>query len=388
MEFSFTPEQERLREEVRTFIKEYPPENFSCQIEDEGYGFGGWSEDYSKLLGPKKWLSYPWPKQYGGLDGSLMDWFVIKEELAYNRAPTFATFFNDSVGTSILRHGTPDQKTKFLPNMASGEMFFCTALTEPNAGSDLLSMQAKAEKRGKYYVINGQKTWNTGAHLADWTMAIVRTDSSAEKHKGLTSLLVDLKTPGITIRPILDITNSISFSEIFFEDVLVPEENILGDENKGIVLILESLEGDRFWGRCVRAAGTQRTFDEVVSFVKQRGLNRLPYINNALAEISVELQACKMITYWIIWLLDQGKTLTYEACILKTFADELGHRFLCKAMEILKSESSLNLSNEETRLRQRLVREYLFSFGTLIAGGTPEIQRNTIAVRGLNLPRG
>lgn len=387
MEFSFTKHQEQFREEVRQFVSGSPPEKFACEIEDEGYGFGGWSKEYSLLMGKKKWLSLPWPSEYGGGDGTLMDWFILKEEMAYDRAPTMATFFNDSVGLSIVAHGTGHQKREFLPRMAKGEIFFCTGLSEPNAGSDLLSLATSAVEKEDHFVINGQKIWSTGAHLSDWTLAVVRTDPEAARHRGISTILVDLKTRGITVRPIVDMTGSKSFCEIFFDDVVVPKENLLGKKNEGMKQTLESLEGDRFWGRCVKAACNRRTLEELIGYVKENGQNRNPIIRRLLVDMAIECKICLMYSYWIIWLLDQGKTLTYEACILKTFADEMGHRFSKKAMEIMGLFGALKKDSKWAKLNGRVAREYLFSFGILIAGGTPEIQRNTIAIRGLDLPR-
>jgi 3-oxocholest-4-en-26-oyl-CoA dehydrogenase alpha subunit len=389
MEFSFTKRQEQFREEVRNFISLSPPERFTCEIEDEGYGFGGWSSEYSRLLGKTKWLGIPWSKEYGGLNGSLMDWFIMKDEMAYHRVPVMATFFNDSVGLSLMAHGTEGQKKVFLPKIAAGEVFFCTALSEPNAGSDLLSLRTAAIEKGDRFIINGQKIWSTGAHLSHWTLAVVRTDSQAPRHLGISTIIVDMKTPGITVRPIVDMTDSKSFCEIFFDDVSVPKENLLGQTNRGMLQILESLEGDRFWGRCVKAAGCRRTLEELVDYAKESGLNRKPEVRNMLAEMATEIEISLLYSYWVIWLLDRGKTLTHEACIVKTFADEFGQRFSNMGVKILSLSGFLEAINNSKwgKLKRRLIHEHLFSFGTLIAGGTPEIQRNTIALRGLSLPK-
>lgn len=387
MDFSYTEKHEALRVEVRQFLKENPPENFSQEIEDEGYGLGGWSNSFALEVGKKGWLSYPWPEEYGGLNGSLFDWWVIKDEMGYNRAPNFATLFNDSVGLSILGHGTEDQRRKFLPKLAKGEYIFCTALSEPNAGCDLFSLKTFAEEKDGKFIINGQKIWSTGAHVSNWALAVVRTDRNAPGHKGLSTILLDMKTPGITVRPIIDMTDSESFCEIFFEDVVVPKENLLGEKNKGLKLIMETLEGDRFWGRCVKYGGVKRTLEELISYVKDMNLNKDPAIRMMLADMTVELKICLMYTLWVIGLIDQGKELSYEACILKTFADEFGHRFCDSAMKILGLNQVFKDNSKWSDLKRRINREYLFSFGALIAGGTTEMQRMTVASRGLGLSR-
>lgn len=387
MDFSFTEKQEALREEVREFVKVNPPEEFPLEIEDEGYGLGGWSKASALAMGKKGWLSYSWPEEFGGLNGSLFDWFIIKDEMAYHRFPAMSTVFGESVGLSLMGHGTEEQKRFFLPKLASGEILFCTALSEPNAGSDLFGLKTFAEEKNGGYIINGQKTWSTGAHLSDWTLAVVRTDREAPGHKGISTILVDMQTPGITVRPIVDMTGSESFCEIFFEDVFAPKENLLGEKNRGIKLVLEALEGDRFWGRCVRPSGTKRTLEELVEYAKDKGLDRDPMVRNMFVDRAIDQKICLMYTLWVIWLLDQGKELSYEACILKTFADELGHRFYDGAMEILGLNQAFKEGSKWAALKKRITREYLFSFGVLMAGGTTEMQRTTIALRGLGLPR-
>lgn len=393
MNFKFTDEQERLRQEVRDFIKANPVEKFPCQIKDEGYGFGGWSYEFSRQLGKKGWLSIAWPKEYGGLGMSLMDMFIVKDELAYFRAPTMANFFNDSVGLSILAHGSEEQKREFLPKMSRGEIFFCTGLSEPNSGSDLLSLETRANLEGDYFIINGQKLWTSGAFLSDWLLVVVKTDLQAPRHKGISTILVDLKTPGITVRPVADMTGSKSFSEVFFDEVKVPKSNLLGELNRGFQQVIETLEGDRFWGRCVRASASRKALEEMVCYcqeIKDNGtvLAKDPVIRDKLAEIAIEIEICRLLSYRCIVLLDKGVTLTHEASILKTFADELGQRASNLWMQILGMAERLDENERWGPLRTQMTHEYLFSPALTIAGGTSEIQRNTIAIRGLGLPRG
>jgi alkylation response protein AidB-like acyl-CoA dehydrogenase len=392
MDFRFTEEQIKLRQEVREFLAVTSPERFPCQIRDEGYGFGGWSFEFSRELAKKGWLGIPWPKEYGGLGMPLMNMFVVKDELAYHGAPTMAHFFNDSMGLSFLVHGHEEQKKSFLPRMARGEIFFCTGLSEPNAGCDLLGLQMKARPLGDDFILSGQKIWTTGAFLADWSLMAVQTDPQAPRPKRISTFLVDLKSPGCTVRPLVDMTGNQSLSEMFFDEVKVPRRNLLGPLHAGFQLVLESLEGDRFWGRCVRASGTRRNLEKMIAYcreTKHRGipLSEDALIRHQLADLAVEIEVCRALTYRCLSLLDKGVTLTHEASVLKTFADELGQRAARLWMQILGPAGQLWKDNEGLTIHEQVAHEYLFAPALTIAGGTSEIQRNTIALRGLGLPR-
>ncbi len=393
MDFRFTEEEEKLRKEVRDFCEKEPPESFPHEIEDEGYGFGGWSRAFTQRLGQKGWLSISWPKQYGGMSGTIMQRYVSAEELAYHRAPQYGHLFGDAVAAGLLSKGNEEQKMEFLPKMAKAEILFSTGLSEPGAGSDLLNTATKAVKDGDYYVINGQKIWPTGAHLAEWCLLLARTDPNAPKSKGLSTFLVDVRWPGVTVNPIIDMAGAKSFNEIFLEDVRVHKKYLLGQENRGLPLVFEALEGDRFWGRCIRHAGSRRDVEELVEYVNEarydgHRLKDNQVIRDALAEIAVEMQVSRMINYKAAWLLNQGKSISWESSVVKVFADELGQRLAHVGLEILGPEVQLGEDSKWTKLRKRFTFLYKFNRGLSLAGGTSEIQRMTIATRGLALPRG
>ena len=392
MDFGFTPEQEQLRQEARTFVRENPPERFPRQMEDEGYGFGGWSREYSQELAKKGWLALTWPQKYGGLGRRLSDRFALMDQLAYLRAPTMGHFFGDSVSGSLLRHGTEEQRQRFLPRMAKAELIFCTPMSEPNAGSDLLGLQTRAIPDGDGFLLRGQKVWASGAFISDWGMTLARTDPSGPRHLSITAFLVDLRLPGVTIRPVADATGDLSFSEVFYDDVRIPRENVLGEINKGIPLMLDALEGDRLWARCIRAAASSRDLEDMVAYLKgtahgRDALRHNPTLRHSLANMAIEVQVCRLLTYRALCLMDQGKTLVHEASIMKTFADELGQRAAQVAMRVLGPYGVLGRNARLAPFAGRFARLYLYGPGLTIAGGTSEIQRNTIATRGLGLPR-
>ncbi len=392
MDFRFSEQEEKLREEVRQFCHEEPPESFPCEIEDEGYGFGGWSRAFTHRLGEKGWLAIAWPKEYGGLGRSIMERFVAAEELAYHRAPQYGHLFGDAVGAGIVRYGTEEQKKDFLPKMARAEILWSTGLSEPGAGSDLLNTATRAVKDSADYIINGQKIWPTGAHLAEWCLILARTDPEAPKSKGLSTFLVDVRSPGVTVNPIIDMSGAESFNEIFLEDVRVPESCLLGKENRGLPLVFECLEGDRFWGRCLRHAGSKKDLEELVEYVNQskydgQNLKENQVVRDMLAEIAVEFEVCRMINYKAAWLLNKGDSISWESSVVKTFADELGQRLANVGLQILGPQVQLRGKSKWTSLRKRFTFLYTFNRGLTLAGGTSEIQRTTIALRGLGLPR-
>jgi len=393
MDFRFSEQEEKLRAEVHKFCEEEPPDSFPCEIEDEGYGFGGWSRAFTKRLGEKGWLSISWPQEYGGMGGTVMERFVAAEELAYYRAPQYGHLFGDAVATGIIRSGTEEQKKEFLPKMARAEILWSTGLSEPGAGSDLLNTATRAIKDGDDYILNGQKIWPTGAHVAEWSLVLARTDPEAPKSRGLSTFLVDTRSPGVTVNPILDMAGAESFNEIFLEDVRVPKDSLLGQENRGLPLVFECLEGDRFWGRCLRHAGSKRDVEELVEYVNEsnydgRRLREDQILRDKLAELAVELEVSRMINYKAAWLLNKGESISWESSVVKVFADELGQRIADVGLRILGPQVQLGDNSKWAKLRKRFIFLYNFKSGLSLAGGTSEIQRNAIAMRGLGLPRG
>jgi len=392
MDFRFSEQEEKLRAEVRQFCEKEPPETFPCEIEDEGYGFGGWSCAFTRRLGEKGWLSISWPVEYGGMGRSVMERFVSAEELAYHRAPQYGHLFGDAVAAGIIRSGTEEQKKDFLPKMAKGEILWATGLSEPGAGSDLLNTSTRAVKDGDDYILNGQKIWPTGTHLAEWCLVLARTDPEASKSRGLSTFLVDVRSPGVTVNPIIDMAGAESFTEIFLEDVRAPSYCLLGQENRGLPLVFECLEGDRFWGRCLRHAGSRRDLEELVEYVNEskydgRPLRENEVLRDTLAEIAVELEVSRMINYKAAWLVNNGQSISWESSVVKTFADELGQRLANVALQVLGPQVQLRDNSKWNALRKRFTFLYNFNRGLSLAGGTSEIQRTTIAGRGLGLPR-
>ena len=233
MDLSFSPEDAAFREEVRRFIDENYPENLKGKL-DEGEE---WSkEDYlswHRILGRKGWVAPAWPTEYGGPGWSATQRYIFSEELARADTVPILPFGISMVAPVIYTFGTPEQKARFLPRILSGEDWWCQGYSEPGAGSDLASLRTKAERDGDHYVVNGQKTWTTLAQHADWGFFLVRTDASVKAQEGISFLLIDMKTPGITVRPIITLGGEHEVNEVWLENVRVPVENRVHEENNG-----------------------------------------------------------------------------------------------------------------------------------------------------------
>lgn len=392
MNFTFTAEEQAFAEEIRQFLKDEPPEAFPCEDEDEGYGFGGWSFAYNKRLGDKGWINRTWPQDCFGQGRPLMELVILFRELACCNAPGEALFYTETVATGLINHGSDELKRELLPASATGEATFWEGFSEPQSGSDLFSLRTTAVEDGDDYIINGQKVWNSNAHIARYGYTAARTDPNAPGHRGISLFIIDMQSPGITANPLDDMAGGQTFSEIFFDDVRVPKRNLIGEKNQGLPLIMHGLEWDRFWGRCVRGPFCRHMLQHLVEYCKEikykhGTLAEDPGTRYKLAQMAIEAEVCDMLFAQAAWMLNKGISLTHQASIGKTFADELSQRFSNTIMQIFGLFGQLRKDSKWARLNGKIARDYLCSPGHTLAGGTSEIQRNTIATRGLGLPR-
>ena len=392
MEWQLTKEQENFLNEINNFIKEEPPGDFPIEMSDEWYGEGAWSYEYLRRLGAKGWLSLTWPVEYGGQGKSEMFEYILKHEMAYHRAPIAANMYNGFVARCLIKYGSKRLKDEFLPRMARGEISFCQGYSEPEAGSDLFALKTTAVERDDNYVINGQKVWTGAAHLAHYIFILARTDPDAPRHLGLSSFIVDLKTPGVTVRPLANMLGHSELNEVFFDDVKVSKDYLIGEKNKALKQLLIGFEGDRFWGRCVKAPLCKRLIEELVEFVKEErqgtaSLSEVSLIQHRLAELTIETEICDLLFYKIIQMMDRGLPITYEISAAKVFADELGQKVANIGMQILGLYGPLKDDSRWCQLNGDFARLSIHSYGHTLAGGSSEMERNTVATRGLGLPR-
>lgn len=382
MDFRFSDKEEALRMEVREFLaRELTPE-------EQGAGF---SREFALKLGAKGWLAITWPEEYGGLGASPMDCLILTEELVYHRAPMGVQIIGMGwVGTSLMRYGTEEQKGTYLPDIGRGKTWVCTAYSEPGAGSDMASLQCRARLDGDSYIIDGQKTFITGAHLCDYVWLAARTNSDVPKHKGISAFLVDLKMPGITIRPLVNMVGMHHFNEVFFDGVRVYRDCLIGEENQGWYMLVTALDEER--SMIASPTGCRRILDDLVGFAKEaRGkgepLARDPVVRHRLAEIATEIEVGRMLAYRVAWMQARGIIPNYEVSIAKVFNSELEQRVANVGMQVLGLYGQLQRDSKWTSLEGRIGPTYLNAVSATIFGGTSEIQRIIVAIRGLGLPR-
>jgi len=288
-------------------------------------------------------------------------------------------------------HGTEEQKAEHLPKILSGEVDWRQGYSEPGAGSDLASLQTRAIRDGDDYVINGQKIWTSLAHLADWLYVLARTDPDAPKHRGISFLLMDKHTPGISIRPLIDMSGRHHFNETFFEDVRVPASNRVGDENRGWYVGMTLLDFER--SNITGAVSSRRTLDDLREYLKtSEGKQRAPgYAQNRLnvADRYIETDVMFNFSFRIISMQDRGLIPNYEASVSKLFNSEMNQKIALTGTRVFGLYGQIHDSaDQRAPMKSKLTNQYLVSVSSTIAAGTSEIQRNIIATRGLGLPRG
>jgi alkylation response protein AidB-like acyl-CoA dehydrogenase len=393
MDFRFTESEERLRQELRAFLKEtLPPDwqGLGSEISDDDWEFGQW---FNKKLAERGWIAPAWPKEYGGLGATYIEQAIFGEELAYHRAPNGGRIFGvGMIGPTLIVHGTEEQKRRHLPGIARGEVLWCQGYSEPGAGSDLASLQTRAVRDGDEYVINGQKIWTTQAHRAHWMFLLARTDPNAPKHKGISFFLVDMKTPGITVRPILNMADRHEFNEVFFEDVRVPKENLVGGENRGWYVAMTLLDFER--SSIGASAASRRTLEELAQFAREERVGgngaRIidqGWVRQGLAERFIEVEVARWMSYRVASMQQRGQVPNYEASMVKVFATEAAQRMYHFGTKLLGLYGQLRPGSKYAPLFGRIEQGYLTSVAPTIYSGTNEIQRNIIATRGLGLPR-
>ena len=392
MDFRFTTEEEAFRADVRAFLKEELPANWEQQFDTETElgteAQGDFAKQFNKKLAQRRWLALPWPREYGGLGATVMQQVIYNEEMAFTGAPTGFNMGVAWVGPSLMIYGTDDQKKQFLPRITGLEDVWCTLYSEPASGSDLAALQTRAVRDGDEWVVNGQKIWTSGAHRSNWGWLAARTDPDAPKHKGISMFLVPMKSPGISIRPLVNMAGGHGFNEVFFEDVRIPANYLVGQENMGWYQLAVALDFER--SSIAGSARARRLWQELVSighheheFVEQR-----PAIRHRLVEAGIEIDIAKFLSYRVASLQQSGKAPNYEATIAKLYSSELGQRLSRTGMQLMGLYGPLHPKSKYARLKGLIERYYQFSVAETIAGGTSEIMRSVVAIRGLGLPRG
>jgi alkylation response protein AidB-like acyl-CoA dehydrogenase len=393
MDFTCSPQEEAFRSELRGWLarnmKELPswwgkPDVAGPEIDSNEYHqFSLW---WHKKLYQAGFAGITWPKEYGGRAGTLMEEVIFYEEIARHRAPGFANVHGTGwCGPAILRFGTQEQKKRFLPKILSAEEIWCTFYSEPEAGSDMANVQTRAVDDGDFFIVNGQKVWSSGAHLADWAVLLVRTDPSAPKHRGISYLLVDMRTPGITIRPLRNITGTAEFNETFFDNVRIPRHQIIGEKNMGWYVAAGALEFER--SSIGASINRENTVSDLIRTIKKLERDNDPLIRYRLAQLYIEVNVSKYMGLRALTRQLRDGRPGPEGTIGSLFSVELNQRLQEFEMQVQGPYSRLVRGSKYAVEQGRWQYGFLRSRGNTIETGTSEIKRNIIAQRVLGLPR-
>lgn len=384
MNFRLTEEQLRWRDEVRAWLRE------AMADQEESVPYAE-EEDpdrlraFNRRLASKGWLAPGWPREYGGLGLGPVEQLIFNEELAYARAPDGGrTPAVGYAGPTIMRFGTEEQKRRHLPAIARWDVVWCQGFSEPESGSDLASLRTSAVRDGDGWILNGTKIWTSHGHYADWMYLLARTDPVAPKHRGISYFLLDLRSPGVTFRPLLNMAGRKGFGQFFFENVRLPSDALLGEENRGWYLATTTLDLERM--NIANAGSAQRAVDDLASFLRQEPVARVAH-RQTVAALAVEVAVGRALSYRVAGMLARGLVPNQEASALKLFLSELDQRVAAAGVRILGPYGQLLPDSPWARLAGWFALASMTSVARTIAGGTSEVQRNIIATRGLGLPR-
>jgi alkylation response protein AidB-like acyl-CoA dehydrogenase len=388
MRFSLSPEEETFRQEVSDFLdRELTDEIRQATWRYKGLGPEG--RAFALKLGAKGWLGLGWPKEYGGSGGSFINEYILITELARHEAYVPNEIARLMAGPDILHYGSEELKREFLPRIANGEIEFGLGYTEPQAGSDLMMMEMRAVESGDYFIINGQKTFNTESHYADYHWLAAKTDFEAPRHKSMSLFVVDQRSPGITIRPIWTLGGERT-NEVFYDDVRVPKTRLVGERNKGFYYMVGALNYERLMLSPVERLVP--ILDRVVQYTRETGRNGKLLADNTLvrhklAQIAIEIEIVQCIEFKAFAMLADGREPDYESGMLKLMWSELHQRLASNAIDILGLAGRLEEGSKWAPLKGEIARLYRSSVVSTIGGGSSEIIRNLTATRGLGLPR-
>jgi len=346
---------------------------------------GGFARAMARKLGAKGWLSLTWPEQYGGKNASPIFQLILAEELEHRRCPGVDLFGVGMIAPTLIQFASEEQKREHLPRIANGEVLWCECLSEPDAGSDLASLKTQATEDGDYFVINGQKVWTSGAHGADWCILLARTDRELAKHRGLSFFLVDMKTPGITVRPLVNMTGDHEFNEVFFDGVQVPKRNLVGGKNEGWKVIMGLLGFERSTAVPFYVIA-RRHLDDILQYAQQMESPH-PALRHRLSQLTVECEIARLLTYRAAWMQERSMSFDTEAAMAKLYATELNQRVAAIGMKVFGLYGGITEGPKYAPLDGLVAWHCLRSVGNTLEAGSSEVDRDIIASRRLGLPR-
>jgi alkylation response protein AidB-like acyl-CoA dehydrogenase len=391
MDLDLTPEQQAFRDEIRTWLAaNVPEEPLQPQSVEEGVAQ---HRAWEKRLFEAGYAAISWPSQYGGRDADMLSTAIFQEEYARAEAPVRLNVLGLGLaGPTLIRFGTEEQKARWLPGILSSDDLWCQGFSEPDAGSDLAGVLTTAVREGDEYVVNGQKVWTSMGRFADWMFALVRTDRAAPKHKGISYLMIDMHSPGIEVRPIVQINGDAGFAEVFLTDVRVPVANLVGAENDGWRVAMTTLGFERGTGLGAHVRFS-RDLRHLVALVEALGLADDPLVRDRVAQLYVETEVFKDNVYRTLTRLSKGAPVGPEASLNKLYWSEMEARIYEAGMQAAGPYAELTPKAELTATLAEAVdwehwqHQYWYSRASKIYAGTSEIQKNIISERVLGLPK-
>ena len=379
MDFDLSPSETEFRDGVRAWLRANAPKRDEGEMDLKL--FIDSRRAWQQKLFDAGYIGITWPKEYGGRGGSFMEQLIFNDEMILAQAPEPINVIGLGMGGPVvIAHGTEEQKARYLQPLLSGEEIWCQGFSEPNAGSDLSGLQTRAEDEGDHYVVNGQKVWTTLAHVAKWCMLLARERKEANPRHGLTFLLVDMESPGVEVRPLVQITGDAEFNEIFFKDVRVPKSQILGEAGEGWTVAMTTLLHERGTLGLALTTRAQITVGELAELARKLGRGSDPLVRQRIAQHAIEARALQLNGYRALSSMKHNGIPGPEGSILKLMWSELNQRMTETAIDIAGPAGQVGDGNGWKY-------QYLRSRANTIEAGTSEILRNILAERVLGLPR-
>ena len=388
MDLIYTPEQDAFRAELRGWLAANHPGETPRDLDRRLEFLRAWQ----RTMADARWAAPHWPAAYGGRDAGIVEQMIYHEELTVGRAPPLLGAIGIGLlGPTLILHGSDEQKERFLPAMLSGEHHWCQGFSEPNAGSDLASLSTRAEPGDGIFVVNGRKIWTSGAQIANWMFALVRTDTEAPKHEGISFLLIDMTSPGIEVRPITQISGESEFCEVTFTDVMVPAGNLVGGVNQGWSIAHTTLGHERatlFLGSSIRYERIVRELFALAGAANYQGETAIgdPEIRQELARALVEVSIMRYNGFRTLTAILRDGEPGPQSSISRLFVSLFEQRLHSAALRLQGPQGLLSRGSPHALEKGRWQRGYLRTRASTIGTGTAEIQRNIIAERVLGLP--
>ena len=380
MDFELSLSETEFRDEVRSWLAANKPREEAVAGESQRE-FIDRRRAWQKKLHDAGYVGITWPKEYGGRGAGFMEQLIFNDEMILAKAPDPINVIGLGMGGPVvIAHGTEEQKKRYLAPLLSAEEIWCQGFSEPNAGSDLSGLQTRAEDKGDHYVVNGQKVWTTLAHVAKWCMLVTRERKEANPRDGLTYLLVDMESPGVEVRPLVQITGDAEFNEIFFHDVKVPKSQILGEPGQGWAVAMTTLLHERGTLGLALATRAQITAAELAEHARKIGRGSDPLVRQTIAQFTIEARALQLNGYRAVTAMKRNGIPGPEGSILKLMWSELNQRMTETAVDIAGPAGQVDDGDGWRYL-------FLRSRANTIEAGTSEVLRNILAERVLGLPR-